>query len=82
MAEKMRIRFLVRRGNYEIVDRAHVEPILEHLEEGETAHKPSPAALNVSLSWEVFPRADVFLSHGLADKNWRNVEFQSLIGRL
>jgi len=73
----MKIRFLVRKGNYEIVDRAHVEPILERLEGGEIAYKPSSTALNVSLSWEVFPEADVFLSHGLADKNWRNAEKMS-----
>jgi len=73
-SEKVKVRFLVRKGNYEIVDRAHVEPILEHLEEGEIAHEPSSAAVNVSLSWEVFPKADVFLSHGLADKNWRNAD--------
>jgi len=73
----MKTRFLVRRGNYEIVDRAHVDPILEHLEGGEIAHEPSSAALDVSLSWEVFPKADVFLSHGLADKNWRNADKMS-----
>jgi len=77
MAEKMRIRFLVRKGNYEIVDRAHVEPILKHLEEGEIDYESSSAALNVSLSWEVFPKADVFMSHGLADKNWRNADKMS-----
>jgi len=76
----MKIRFLVRKGNYEIVDRAHVEPILEHLEGGEIAHEPSSTALNVSLSWEVFPKADVFLSHGLADKNWRNADKMSGYG--
>jgi len=74
---QMRIRFLVRKGNYEIVDRAHVEPILEHLKEGVIAYEPSPSDLNVSLSWEVFPKADVFLSHGLADKNWRNADKMS-----
>jgi len=79
---KMKIRFLVRKGNYEIVDRAHVEPILEHLEGGEIAHEPSSAALNVSLSWEVFPKADVFLSHGLADKNWRNADKMSGYGHV
>jgi len=73
----MKIRFLVRKGNYEIVDRAHVEPILEYLEAGEIAHEASSTALNVSLSWEVFPKADVFLSHGLADKNWRNADKMS-----
>jgi len=76
----MKIRFLVRKGNYEIVDRAHVEPILEHLEGGEIAHEPSSTALNVSLSWEVFPKADVFMSHGLADKNWRNADKMSGYG--
>jgi len=76
----MRIRFLVRKGNYEIVDRAHVEPILKHLEGGEVAHEPSSAALNVSLSWEVFPKVDVFMSHGLADKNWRNADKMSGYG--
>jgi len=65
----MKIRFLVRKGNYEIVDLAHVEPILEHLEEGEIAHEPS-----------VFPKADVFMSHGLADKNWRNADKMSGYG--
>jgi len=78
----MRIRFLVRRGDYEIVDRAHVEPILEHLEESEIAHEPSFEALNVSLSWEVFPKADVFMSHGLADKNWRNADKMSGYGHV
>jgi len=73
----MKIRFLVRKGNYEIVDRAHVEPVLEYLEGGEIAHGTSFAALNVSLSWEVFPKADVFMSHGLADKNWRNADKMS-----
>jgi len=77
VAEKMGIRFLVRRGNYEIVDRAHVEPVLKSLEGGEIAHEPSSTVLNVSLSWEVFPKADVFLSHGLADKNWRNADKMS-----
>jgi len=79
---QVRICFLVRKGNYEIVDRAHVEPILEHLEGGEIAHEPSSAALNVSLSWEVFPKADVFLSHGLADKNWRNADKMSGYGHV
>jgi len=78
----MKICFLVRKGNYEIVDRAHVEPILEHLEGGEIAHEPSSTALNVSLSWEVFPKADVFLSHGLADKNWRNADKMSGYGHV
>jgi len=70
----MRIRFLVREGSYEFVERAHVEPILEHLEAGVIAHEPCPADLNVSLSWEAFPEADVFMSHGLADKNWRDAD--------
>jgi len=82
MAEKMKIRFLVRRGNYEIVDRAHVDPILKHLEGGEIAHEPSSEALNMSLSWEVFPTADVFMSHGLADKNWRNANKMSGYGHV
>ena len=73
----MKVRFLVRKGNYELVDQAHVKPILEHLEGGEIAHEPSSEALNVSLSWEVFPEADVFMSHGLADKNWRNADKMS-----
>jgi len=77
-----KIRFLVRRGNYETVDRAHVEPILEHLEGGEIAHEPSSTALNVSLSWEVFPKADVFMSHGLADKNWRNADKMTNYGHI
>lgn len=77
-----KIRFLVRRGNYEIVDRAHVEPILKHLEGGEIAHETSSAALNASLSWEVFPKADVFMSHGLADKNWRNADKMSGYGHV
>lgn len=81
-AEKMKIRFLVRKGNYEIVDWAHVEPTLEHLEGGEIAHESSSEALNVSLSWEVFPKADVFLSHGLADKNWRNADKMSGYGHV
>jgi len=79
-SEGIKIRFLVRKGNYEIVDRAHVEPILEHLEGGEIAYGPTSEALNVSLSWEVFPKADVFLSHGLADKNWRNADKMSGYG--
>jgi len=59
------------------VERAHVEPILKYLTESEVAHEPSPSDLNVSLSWEVFPKADVFMSHGLADKNWRNADKMS-----
>jgi len=78
----MKIRFLVRKGNYEVVDLAHVEPILEHLEGGEIAHGPSSTTLNVSLSWEVFPKADVFMSHGLADKNWRNADKLSGYGHV
>jgi len=59
------------------VERAHVEPILKYLTESEVAHEPSPSGLDVSLSWEVFPKADVFMSHGLADKNWRDADKMS-----
>jgi len=82
VAKEMKIRFLVRRGNYEVVDRAHVEPILAHLKEGVIAYEPSSVDLNVSLSWEIFPKADVFLSHGLADKNWRNADKMSGYGHV
>jgi len=81
-SEKVKIRFLVRRGKYEVVDRAHVESIVRCLEDTEIAYKPFLSDVNVSLSWEVFPKAEVFMSHGLADKNWRNADKMTNYGHI
>lgn len=49
---------------------AIVDPIVRHLPNAEKADAPDPTALNVHLQHD-YP-SDVFISHGIADKGWRD----------
>lgn len=51
---------------------ALVDPILRHLPAAEKASEVDFDALNVHL-WHDYP-SDVFMSHGLADKGWRDAD--------
>jgi len=74
MSASKPIVFLIGGGAaYGHIHRAHVEPILLHLRAGEISTGPKPG-FTISLTWEKFPQASAFMSHGLADKNWRNKE--------
>jgi len=57
---------------YDLVIQKIIEPIKEHLVEFTENYDFLEDSLNVSFFREMLPHKDVFMSHGIADKNWRN----------
>lgn len=51
-----------------------IDPIIKHLPEStyQKTTKHQEGCLNISFFTESLPHRDVFMSHGIADKNWRN----------
>lgn len=61
------------RPNYEAALDALIDPVLEHLPGAVQSYEPIPDALNVRYFVVTTDRQyDVFVSHGIADKRWRD----------
>jgi len=66
------IRFLVSDGvGYGALFKAHVLPVIKYLPESQISDHYEPGYINVSLSREAFPKAEVFMHHGISDKLYR-----------
>ncbi|WP_027400009.1 hypothetical protein [Anaerovorax odorimutans] len=59
---------------YDKVIEKIVEPIARYLPYSTQNYEYLEGGLNVSFFQEIHPHNDVFMSHGIADKNWRNAD--------
>lgn len=68
------INFIYNNGKYQYVLDSLINPVIEHLPEGSYSKSSTllESALNISFFREIQPHIGIFISHGIADKNWRN----------
>lgn len=52
-----------------------IEPIAKYLPNWSKSFEYKPDCINVSFFYEEKQNKDIFISHGLADKNWRDAHF-------
>ena len=58
-------------SSYKPVFDSHVDPILKHLPDARKVREPVPGEVNVRFFHFMRDKYGVFMSHGIADKNWR-----------
>jgi CDP-glycerol glycerophosphotransferase (TagB/SpsB family) len=66
-----------KKNSYRLILNSFIDPIVKHLNKNEFTIKiaNNPNCLNVKFFTEKFyPPGDVFISHGIADKNYRNYD--------
>jgi CDP-glycerol glycerophosphotransferase (TagB/SpsB family) len=69
----MKINFIRPKSSYSGVLNSFIKPIIKHLPDSyEINNKKLPDCLNVYFFLEQDCSGGVFISHGIADKNWRN----------
>lgn len=66
------INFVVNNGGYTKIIASLINPILPYLDNYKISDSPDVDCLNVSYFVEDRPHRDVFISHGIADKRWRD----------
>ena len=69
------------RSAYNEIYHRHVETIVENLpKDWEIIFNPEPQDGFLTVSLHVGIKGDIFMSHGLADKNWRNADVMGEFG--